>query len=62
LGHFSEVKGQIPQAELMPFFIDIKALTQGRVKVKTAFSHYENVPYDVQQKIVESRKADLVEN
>jgi translation elongation factor EF-G len=46
----------------MPFFIDIKALTQGRVKVKTAFSHYENVPYDIQQKIVESRKADLVEN
>lgn len=62
VGHFSEVKGQIPQAEIVDFYTSIKALTQGRVKIKTKFSHYENVPFDVQQKIVESRKLALVED
>lgn len=61
LKNFSIIKGKIPQAELLDFYTSVKSLTQGRVKLKSSYSHYENVSPDVQQKIIEARKPELEE-
>jgi len=43
----SEVTAQVPQAEMFTFPIDLRALTQGRGRYATEFSHYEEVPAHV---------------
>ena len=51
------IKAQIPLAELYGYAARLRSLTQGRGSYTRAFSHYEEVPKDVEAKIVAA--ADL---
>ncbi|MBV8194808.1 MAG: elongation factor G, partial [Candidatus Dormibacteraeota bacterium] len=47
----AEVTAQIPQSEMYDFPIELRAMTQGRGRYSMTFSHYEEVPPHVAQKI-----------
>jgi len=52
-GHFQIIKAQVPLAELYKYSSSLRSLTAGRGVHKRHFSHYEEVPKEVEQKIIE---------
>ncbi|HET7126880.1 MAG TPA: elongation factor G [Lysobacter sp.] len=50
------VKAQVPLSELDGYAAELKSVTAGRGRYALDFSHYEPVPAQVQQKLVESWK------
>jgi elongation factor G len=56
-GPFQIIRAKVPLAELYQYATRLRSMTQGRGIFKRTFSHYEEVPYEVQQKIIEEAKA-----
>jgi elongation factor G len=54
----SEVTGQVPQAEMYTFPIDLRAVTQGRGRYTMEFSHFEEVPPHVAQQLIDEYRKD----
>ena len=55
---FEVVKAQVPQAELYRYSSQLRALTGGRGRHRESFSHYEELPGDLEQKVIaEAKKA-----
>ncbi|MBN2190787.1 MAG: elongation factor G, partial [Candidatus Aureabacteria bacterium] len=52
------VKAQVPLPEIQKYAIDLRSITQGRGSFKMKFSHYEEVPTNVQESIIEAAKRD----
>ena len=52
-GHFQIIKAQVPLSELYKYSSQLRSLTSGRGVHKRKFSHYEEVPKEVEQKIVD---------
>ena len=50
------VKAQVPLSELEGYAAELKSITAGRGRYALDFSHYEPVPAQVQQKLVEAWK------
>jgi elongation factor G len=50
----SEVNAQVPQAEMYTFPIELRAMTQGRGRYTMTFSHYEEVPAHLAQKLIDA--------
>jgi elongation factor G len=57
-GGINIIEAQVPLAEVLRYAIDLKSITQGRGSYKVAFSHYEEVPTHVAQKIIAERQAE----
>jgi elongation factor G len=56
-GGLNVIEAQVPLAEIMRYAIDLKSITQGRGSYEAEFSHYEEVPAHVAQKIIAERQA-----
>ena len=56
-GGVNVIEAQVPLAEVLRYAIDLKSITQGRGSYKVSFSHYEEVPAHVAQKIIAEREA-----
>ncbi len=52
----SQVKAQVPQAELYKYATELRSLTQGRGSYTLEFSHYEEVPVKMAEKIIAESK------
>jgi len=52
------IEAQVPQAEILRYAIDLKSITQGRGSYTVEFSHYEQVPPPIAQKIIAARQAE----
>ncbi len=52
-GHFQVIKAQVPLAELYKYSSNLRSLTSGRGSHRRSFSHYEDVPKEVEQKVIE---------
>lgn len=52
-GHFQIIKAYVPLSELYKYSSQLRSLTQGRGVHKRKFSHYEEVPKDVEQKVID---------
>ena len=50
------IKASVPQSETFNYTIDLTSLTQGRGRFVQKFSHYEELPSNLAQKIIEERK------
>ncbi len=50
---FQIIKAKVPLAELHKYSTQLRSLTQGRGQFSMAFSHYEEVPKDVEAKIID---------
>jgi elongation factor G len=55
---FNTIDAQAPLAEVMRYAVDLKSITQGRGSYSVEFSHYEEAPAHVTQKIIAERQAD----
>jgi elongation factor G len=57
-GSFQKIKAQVPLAELYRYSTSLRSLTQGRGLHSREFSHYEEVPREIADKIIkESQEA-----
>lgn len=60
-GRWQVIKAKVPLAELYKYANTLRSLTSGRGAYRRKFSHYEEVPGDIQQKLIEeyeSRRAE----
>lgn len=58
-GRSQVVKAQVPQAEMAKYATELRSMTQGRGLFKATFSHYEEVPAHLAEKIIaEAKKED----
>lgn len=62
-GRFEVVKAQVPQSELYKYSSQLRALTGGRGRHREAFSHYQELPPDLEQKVIaQYKKKDAEED
>ena len=52
-GHFQIIKANVPLVELHKYSSQLRSLTQGRGAHKSKFSYYEEVPKEVEQKVID---------
>lgn len=50
------IEALVPQAEMTKYAIDLKAMTQASGFFTMEFDHYEEVPYQIQEKIIKEAK------
>ncbi len=60
-GHFQVIKAKVPQAELYKYSTTLRSMTQGRGIFKQSFSHYEELPGELAQKVIEQSKKEKEE-
>ncbi|MBA7632135.1 Elongation factor G [subsurface metagenome] len=56
-GGINVIEAQVPLAEILRYAIDLKSITQGRGSYTVEFSHYEETPPHITQKIIAQRQA-----
>ena len=52
------IDAQVPLAEMLRYAIDLRSITQGRGSYTMEFSHYEEVPAHLAQRIIEDSKKE----
>ncbi|HHV71256.1 MAG TPA: elongation factor G, partial [Clostridia bacterium] len=57
-GNMQVVKAQVPQAEMFKYATDLRSMTQGRGSFTAEFSHYEEVPAQISEAIIEEAKKE----
>ena len=57
-GHYQVIKARAPAAELYKYATHLRSITQGRGAHKAHFSHYEEVPRELADKVVAAAKAE----
>ena len=55
-GHFQTVRANIPQKELYHYSSVVRSITSGRGRHAEEFSHYADVPPDLEKKLVEEAR------
>ncbi|MBT3455820.1 elongation factor G, partial [bacterium] len=60
-GEFQLIKAQAPQAELYRYATTLQSITGGRGLHTEEFSHYEEMPRELEQKVVEASKKEKEE-
>ncbi len=61
-GRFQIIKAHVPLAELLKYSTALRSMTQDRGIFRQKFSHYEEVPPDIAQKIIEAAKKEKEES
>lgn len=56
-GHFQVIKCNVPMSEVLKYAPDLRALTSGRGEFQTEFSHYEELPPHLAEKVIKETKA-----
>jgi len=51
------VKAEVPMAEMLTYGADLTSMTQGRGSFNMEMHHYDVVPAQLQEKIIEKAKA-----
>ncbi len=57
-GRFQKIKAHIPEAEMFGYSASLRSITQGRGTFTQEFSHYEEVPAELQEKIKAQSKSE----
>jgi elongation factor G len=55
---YDVIRAHVPQAELYKYSTHLRSLTQGRASFRTKFSHYEEIPRELAEKVIAQAKAD----
>jgi len=61
-GRFQVIKAHVPLAELLKYSTALRSMTQDRGIFRQKFSHYEEVPPEIAQKIIEQAKKEKEES
>ncbi len=57
-GHLTVIKAQVPMAEMLTYEQHLTSVTGGRGSYHMEYSHYDEVPTHLQQKIINAAKAE----
>jgi len=57
-GKYEKIKAQVPLAEMLRYATELRSMTQGRGSYTMGFSHYEEVPQRVAEKIIAQAKVE----
>jgi len=57
-GRYQVIKAEVPMAEILRYALDLNALTGGRGTFHAEFSHYEEVPPQLAEKIIANAKQE----
>jgi elongation factor G len=57
-GRYDVIRAHVPQAELYKYATHLRSLTQGRASHRTKFSHYEEVPREIADKVIAQARAE----
>ncbi len=57
-GATNTIQAQAPASAIQRYSIDLRSVTQGRGTFKTEFSHYQEVPSQIAQKIISQRQQE----
>jgi elongation factor G len=60
-GSLQVIKAHVPMAEVLSYQPELTSMTGGRGAFSMDFDHYEEVPGDIQQKLVEAYQAARAE-
>ncbi len=52
------VRAQVPLAEMYKYPVDLRSMTQGRGEFTMEFSHYEEVPPNIAEKVIQESKKE----
>ena len=55
-GGLVTIKADVPLSAVLDYHTELKSLTQGSGSFTMEFSHYDPVPHNVQQQLVEAHK------
>ncbi|MDQ3209575.1 MAG: elongation factor G [Actinomycetota bacterium] len=56
-GGKQRIRAQVPQAEIARYVIDLRSMTGGRGAYTSTFSHYEAMPQQLAQKVIDAYQA-----
>lgn len=59
--HFQKIKSLVPMAELHKYSTILRSMTQGRGVYRTKFSHYDEMPREQAEKVIETYQKHRVE-
>ncbi len=59
--NYQLIKSDVPLSEMLEFSSQLNSMTSGKGYFTMKFSHYEEVPRNLQEKIIQERKAELEE-
>ena len=57
-GKYQQIKAQVPLAEFQTYAPDLRSMTGGRGIYSMGFSHYDEVPAQIAEKVIEELKAE----
>jgi len=60
-GKYQKIKATVPEAEMYKYSSSLRSMTQGRGSFTQKFLRYEQVPKEIQDRIVEARKKEKEE-
>ena len=60
-GNYQVIQAQVPMSEVAKYAPDLTAMTQGRGSFQSEFSHYEEIPAYMSEKVIQEAKAALEE-
>ena len=52
------INAQVPMGEMQRYAMDLRAMTQGRGRFERSFAHYEELPRDLQEKVIAASKSE----
>ena len=55
-GHNQTIKASVPMAEILTYAPDLRSMTSGRGTFEVGFSHYEEVPHHLTEKLIQESK------
>jgi elongation factor G len=56
-GHNEVIKARVPMSEVLKYAPDLRSLTSGRGEFQLEFSHYEEIPPHLAEKVIKEAKA-----
>jgi elongation factor G len=56
-GHSQVIKSKVPMSEVLKYAPDLRSLTSGRGEFQMQFSHYEELPTHLAEKVIKEAKA-----
>lgn len=57
-GGRQRVRAQVPMSEMIRYALELRSITRGRGRFRTRFSHYEEVPPNIAQTLIEKARKE----
>ena len=55
-GRYTVIEAEVPQAEVQRYSQDLRSMTGGRGSYRFEFGHYEQVPQNIEQRVIDTAK------